>query len=244
MLAKSLYCLMIITLLLSFSHVADAKLLFKDDFEGDKVGNPPKNFEEYNHAHNAAGHLVEISEDPNGESGKVTHTFNYALYIPIAAGRDNWSDWVWEWDWMWSELGFPGTAFRITGDNYYHISPRNDNVSVGFWYYDGNWNQIGALVQYDFGSNIWNRYQVIADGENITLRIKRRDDPTPFSEIDPLLEVTDNNLTKGPVSVCGTNTDAWMDNFILGETETDLSFAVESAGKLAISWGMVKNEAK
>jgi len=230
--------------LLTFAGIVNAGILFSDDFEGDTVGNSPLNFEEYVHPHNAADFLMDIAQDPSGESGKVAHTFNYGLYIPIAADRDNWSDWVWEWDWMWSESGFPGTVFRITGDNYYHISPRDDNVSVGFWYYDGNWNQIDDLAQFDFGLNVWNRFQVIADGENITLRVKRRDDPTTFSEITPLLEIMDGNLQKGPLSVCGTNTDAWMDNFVLAENEGDMLATVKSEGKLSIAWGKIKETAR
>jgi len=233
-------CLIIIGFLLIFGGIANGKLLFKDDFEGDTIGDAPKNFEKIDNPTNAAGFKIDIAKDPDGKSGKVTHTFNYALCVPKSADRDNWADWTWEWDWMWSEMGFPGTAFRITGTKYYHISPRNDNKGVGFWYYDGGWNQKGALAQYDFGLKTWNRFQVVAAGDKFTFKIKRRDDETPFAKIKPLIEVQDNTLAKGPASVCGANTDAWMDNFIIGETEDDLSFPVEPMGKLAITWGTIK----
>ena len=89
-----------------------------------------------------------------------------------------------------SEAGYPGTAFRVTGNDYYHISPRNDNVSVGFWHYDGGWNQKGDLVEYDFGLNTWNRFRVIAKGNEFTFKVKRRNDATPFADIEPLMQVT------------------------------------------------------
>ena len=144
---------------------------------------------------------------------------------------------------MWANLGeYPGTAFRITDSDYYHFSPREDNLNIGFWYFNGGWNQIGALVQYDFGLNIWNRFQVTADGSNLSIKIKRRDDPTPFADIDPLIEGTDSNLEKGPMAVSGSNTDAWVDNFIVGETEADLTFPVEPAGKLTKTWGAIKDQ--
>ncbi len=242
MFMRGLYFFVFIGIITIFlCNIAYAKLLFRDDFEGDTIGNPPKNFEEYKHPHNSGDFRIEVVKDPENKSGKVVHTYNYALYIPKASGRDDWSNWVWEWDWMWSEPGFPGTAFRITGNNYYHISPRNDNKNVGFWFWNGNWNQVGPLVGYDFGLKVWNRFQVIADGENITLKIKRRDDPTPFAKITPLLEVKDGNLKKGPLSVCGTNTDAWMDNFIVGETEAELTFVVKPSEKLTTKWGAIKN---
>jgi len=228
---------------LAFGGVASGATLFRDDFEGDTVGDAPGNFEMYDHPATAADFALEIAEDPADESGKVVYTFSYGFWIPKAAGRDEWSDFICEWDWMWANTGeFPGTAFRITGADYYHFSPRDDNVSLGFWYYNGAWNQVGALVQYDFQTNIWNRYQVIANGDELSIRIKRRDDPTPFSEIDPLLAVTDDNLEKGPLCVMGANTDAWVDNFIVGETEADMTFPVESMGKLASKWGAIKGQ--
>jgi hypothetical protein len=242
MLRQKYLFLPVILIFLCFSGIANAKLLFRDDFEGDTVGDAPKNLEKIDNPTNAANFKVDIVKDPEGKSGKVAHTFNYALWVPKSADRDNWADYVWEWDWMWKEKGFPGTAFRITGTKYYHISPRDDNNSVGFWYYDGAWNQIGALLQYDFGFNVWNRFQVTAKGNKISLKIKRRDDEKPFANIDPILEATDDKLKKGSASVCGTNTDAWMDNFIIAEAESELSFAVEQSGKLATMWGQIKDQ--
>jgi hypothetical protein len=232
--------LIVISALLVFSGVASGKVLFKDNFEGDAVGAAPKNFEKIDNPTNAAAFKADVADDPKGESGKVAHTSNYAVYVPKTADRDNWTDWVWEWDWMWSEKGYPGTAFRITGNNYYHISPRNDNINVGFWHYNGGWNQKGDLVQYDFGLNTWNRFQVIAKGNEFTFKVKKRDDSTPFADIEPLMQVTDDNLKKGPVSVCGTNIDAWMDNFIVAESEEDLITAVQPNDKLSITWGTIK----
>jgi hypothetical protein len=239
---RSFLCLVVIGVLLAFSCIANGKRLFKDDFEGDTVGKEPKNFEKIANPTNFADFKMDVVKDPNGESGKVLHTFGYALHIPTVSGRDSWTDWIWEWDWMWSEKGYPGTAFRITGTEYYHISPRNDNINVGFWYYNGAWNQRGALVQYDFGLNTWNRFQVIAKGDSFTFKVKRRNDETPFEKIKPLIEVTDSTLKKGPLSACGTNTDAWVDNFIVGETAADLTFPVEPGSKLAATWGELKNQ--
>ena len=54
------------------------------------------------------------------------------------------------------------------------------------------------------------------------------------------MEVTDDSLKKGPVSVCGTNTDAWMDNFVIAESESDFLSAVKSHEKLSIQWGSIK----
>jgi len=241
MLNRRCLCLIVISaLLLAFGDIASGKVLFNDDFEGDVIGAAPKNFETIDNPTNFEDFSAEVVDDPKGESGKVAQTFGYAVYVPKADDRDSWADWIWEWDWMWSEAGYPGTAFRVTGNDYYHISPRNDNVSVGFWHYGGGWNQKGDLVEYDFGLNTWNRFQVIAKGNELTFKVKRRDDSTPFADIEPLIQVTDDNLQNGPVSACGTNTDAWIDNFIVAESEADLIAAVQPNGKLSITWGTIK----
>ena len=241
MLNRRCLCLIVISVLFAFGGIVHGRVLFQDNFEGDVVGAVPRNFETIDNPTNFDDFSAEVVEDPKGESGKVAHTFGYAVYVPKAGDRDDWTDWVWEWDWMWSEAGYPGTAFRITGNDYYHISPRNDNISVGFWHYDGGWNQKGDLAQYDdFVLNTWNRFQVMATGNELTLKIKNRDDSTPFAQIEPLMQVTDDNLQNGPVSACGTNTDAWMDNFIVAESEDDLTAAVQPSGKLATTWGTTK----
>jgi hypothetical protein len=96
------------------------------------------------------------------------------------------------------------------------------------------------MAEYDFGLNTWNRFQVIAAGNDFSFKVKRRDDDTPFANIEPLIQVTDDNLHRGPVSACGTNTDAWIDNFIVAETGADLTTAVSPANKMSIAWGAVK----
>lgn len=242
---RNCLCLVLIFFLAFVEVLATGKTLFRDDFEGDNIGKTPENFDKYEGEgpHNRDDFEVEIVEDPEGESGKVVHTYSTGLLLPKAAGRDDWTDWVWEWDWMWADLGYGGTAFRLTDDNYYHISPRNDNIHVGFWLWNGAWNQIGDLAEYAFELNAWYRFQVTARGDEFTLKIKKRDDTTTFAEIEPLMEITDNALKTGPMGVYGWNkSDAWMDNFIVGETEADMTFSMELAGKLATTWGAIQNQ--
>ena len=65
---------------------------------------------------------------------------------------------------------------------------------------------------------------------------------TVFAKIKPLLGAKDDTLKKGEMSVGGTvGQDTWIDNFIVGETEADLTFPVEAMGKLATMWGALKN---
>ena len=113
---------------------------------------------------------------------------------------------------------------------------------MGVWLWNGAWNQIGELAEYDFELNMWYRFQVTAKGDEFTLKIKKQNDTTPFAVIKPVMAITDNTLKNGPMGVYGWNKgDAWMDNFIVGETEADMTFALELLGKLATTWGTIKN---
>jgi hypothetical protein len=87
MLKRRYLYLTTIVALLAFGGVASGAVLFRDDFEGDIAGDAPGNFEMYDHPANTGNFVLEIEEDPAGENGQVVHTFNYALWIPKAAGR-------------------------------------------------------------------------------------------------------------------------------------------------------------
>ena len=237
--------LFMIGILLVLYGFASGKTLFRDDFEGDVLGEVPQNFDRYegDGPHNRDDFTLEVVDDPEGKSGKVVHTFSTGLLLPKAAGRDDWTDWIWQWDWNWSALGYGGTVFRFIDGDYYHMSPRNNNVDVGFWIWQGAWQQIGDLTQYDFELDVWHQFQLTASGDTFTLKIKKRDDPTPFADIEPLLEMTDSTLKKGPMGTYGWNKgDAWMDNFIVGETEADMALPVEPTGRLSITWGSIKEQ--
>ena len=236
-------CFVLIIALSVWAGVASGKTLFSDDFEGDTEGAEPKNFEMYDHPHSKPGVFTpEVVEEPLGESGQCVSLNTSSVYVPKVAGRDNWANWVWEWDWMWATAtAAPSTAFRVTEDKYYHFSPRADNQNIGLWLYDGGFQGISGLAAYDFGLSTWNRFQVSCIEDEITLKIKRRDDLTPFSEMKPLIQEKDGSLTGGPMSCSGIfKVESWMDNFIVGETEGDMVFSVESHGKLTTRWSEIK----
>ena len=59
------------------------------------------------------------------------------------------------------------------------------------------------------------------------------------------MEIQDDTLKKGQISIYGWNKgNAWMDNFLVGETEADMASPVESMGKLSTIGGSIKRGAE
>jgi hypothetical protein len=163
--------------------------------------------------------------------------------VPKAAGRDDWTDWYWEWDWRWDTPSNPGNAYRIEDpSNWFHFSPRTDGVTITFWHYaNANWVQ-AAQAQFPLELNTWYRFQQIMQGDHHIVKIKERDDDTPFDAIEPAIEHEDGTYEKGALGGLGTDAGStWVDNIILYENPKDI-LAVVYNGKLAATWGKLKGE--
>ena len=90
----------------AFCGMASGKVLFVDDFEDDGIGEEPSNWEHLNFA--SGNSIITIAEDPQNPQNKVAKTTGIGLYIPKAAGRENWNDYIWEFDWMWENDSWQG----------------------------------------------------------------------------------------------------------------------------------------
>ena len=86
--------------------------------------------------------------------------------------------------------------------------------------------------------NIWYRCRIEVMKDHLTFKIKERDSDKPFSEIDPLLDGNDGEFGSGGIANGGI---AYVDNVVVGETEDDLTLAVQANGKLSITWGKMKS---
>ena len=232
-----------VSLLLIISLPAFGKILFEEDFEGDTIGAKPANFKKLDSPVNRAVATIKVVKDPDGKSGKTANMFNFALYVPKVAGSDDWTDWYWEWDWRWDTAGYPGNAYRIEDpSNWFHFSPRPDGISIHFWHYENaNW-VLTAEAQFPLEIDTWYRFQQIMQGDHHIVKIKERDDDTPFDKIDPAIEQKDKTYKKGSLRGLGTDPGStWVDNFIVYEDPKDI-LAVDSNGKLAVTWGKLKGE--
>jgi hypothetical protein len=77
----------------------------------------------------------------------------------------------------------------------------------------------------------------LAKFANLGAYAKPIDDDTPFANMAPLQEGTEANFGTGKFGLYGL---IYVDNVVIGETEDDLTIAVEPAGKLATTWGDMK----
>ena len=145
-------------------------------------------------------------------------------------------------DWRWDTHSNPGNAYRIEDpSNWFHFTPRTDGVTIMLYKYNGAWNQM-AQAQFPLELNTWYRFQQIMQGDHHIVKIKERKDETSFDEIEPAIESNDKTYKKGAVGGLGTDAGStWVDNFVLYEDPTDI-LAVDYHGKVAVTWGKLKEE--
>jgi len=226
-----------------FCGLANGAVLFVDDFENDVVDDEPSNWE---HLEFAGGDsAITIAEDPDDPQGKVAMTIGIGLYIPVAAGRDNWSDYVWEFDWMWENDNYVGTVYRVEGDEaHYHGSRRTGGMEMHIYTRSGGaWANIAA-GQFPNESGVWYKHRLVIMGDRHEIYLKERDDETPFENLKPVVEADDDTFKRGPVGMMGiTSGVSYFDNMVVVETLDDLSKmqAVDRVGKLTMTWGQIKD---
>ena len=211
--------------------------IFQDDFEDDKLGEPPDRW---------IGCPEEgpVAEDPEDSSNKVMFLKGGAdADCAVIADTDDLSEYTAEWDWLWTDGG-KCHSFSIHWQGrgeYYHFSRRTDGISWGIWARTGGaWPGPFVNGAYAWELSKWYRLQVNVSGSDISGKIKERDDGTPFDEIEPFIEMrgNDDRFDKGKFGPNEGWSGAYIDNVLIYIGE--FSKAVERDGKLASTWGEVK----
>ena len=212
--------------------------LFKDDFEQDAIGAEPSKWEV-----GQGDSVAKVIEDPTDSDNKIFKTTGRLNggdagrhYI---IGDESWKDYIAEWDWMFLQDGYYGIAFRFQErDNYYLVDRRLGGIDIQLYSRkNAGW---GLMMggQYPNDIDVWYRCRLEIMGESFIFKIKERDDSTPFSEIEPLLEANDAEFDSGGIANAGVT---YIDNIVVGETEDDLTAAVQARDKLSITWGEIKS---
>lgn len=223
---------LIFALCFVFQTAGMAKILFEDDFEGDAIGKEPAKWKYDPDAE--VNNVGMVDEDPLDPGNQVFTGYggywadNGAVY----------TDFVAEWDWMFHQDDSRNNSigFRVQNkDAHYQLSRRGGGVDWKIYMYNGAWNEIATVV-FQTDIDTWYRVQLTVKGEQFIVKAKAKEDPTPFQELEPLLEVEDNTYDQG-----GISTSYWgpIDNIIIAESEQDI-IAVEPTGKLPITWGRLK----
>jgi hypothetical protein len=229
---KCFRVVLVLAICLGFSQMVSAKVLFQDDFEAEQMGAEPSKWEYDPGAEDTT--VAEIIADPIEGDKCLSHYGGY-----VAEDSTEWTDYVVEFDWMFTEAGRnESVAFRYQdSNNFYQLSKRGDMQSIIIYLYNGAWNELGAGI-FPVDINIWYRVQVDVRGSDFVVKMKEKADRSLFSDIDPVLEVSDNALDKGGFS---TSYYGPIDDVIVAESEADI-LAVEPVSKLPITWGGIRNQ--
>jgi hypothetical protein len=204
----------IFALVTSVPRAAPGEVLFQEDFEEYDVGSEPDRW-----TYDATAEVPNIGfvdVDPLDPDNQVFTGFggyqadNGALF----------DDFVAQWDWLFEDLARNDSfGFRVQGPNgHYQLSRRVGGVDWHIYRFDGAWSVIGMSF-FEVEANKWYRIRLIVDGGEFLVKVKERDDETPFDDLDPLLEVIDDAFEEGTFS-----TSYWgpVDNVIIAESEEDI----------------------
>jgi len=218
---------------------ANAEVLFVDDFENDAVGNEPSNWEYFEFFGGSSTFTVE--QDPTDSNNQVLQTTAIGQYVPNVAGRENWTDYIWDFDWMWEDDSFIGTVYRIQDpNNCYHFSRRQGGTDLQIYACQNTWGGAIATSTYPNELNVWYSHRLVLNGNKQEVYLKERDDPTPFEELEPAIEVEDDIFMNGPVGIMGITAGlGYYDNVAVYESPADIT-DVSPAGKLAQIWANIK----
>ena len=234
----------IVTLLMFMllSSLAFAAQFYASDFESDTIGKPPAGWEiGFEGATEAT-----VIKDPLNPGNKVfshsdlaedqsRHDVGGAIWV---VGEEDWKNYIVEYDAYFPTDFYMGTLVRFQdGDAFYLFDRRIGGPTFDFWRQQGGWTNFAAGAAFDAQPENWYRFRIIAEDDNFQAYAKEIDDDTPFADMDPLLEGTDATYETGKFGLYGL---IYVDNVVIGETEGDLTIAVEPAGKLATTWGDMK----
>lgn len=228
----------VLSLSLMFSGQVFSKQLFWDDFEQDAVGEEPSQWEVGDG--NTDAQVIKDPDNPGNNVFEATDRIDGGKtgrhYI---IGDDSWTDYIVEWDWLFFQDEYWGVAFRYQEpENYYLVDRRQGGTAINFYSRkNGSWAEMKGGT-YPNELNVWYRCRLDIMGEQFSFKIKELEDDTPFSEIDPILEASDAEFDSGGVSNAGIS---YIDNIVVGETDSDLVMSVEAADKLSICWGELKS---
>ena len=130
-----------------------------------------------------------------------------ALWMPVDEAAMQWTDYVFEADYMVDDPSkIIAFNYRQTDpDNFYRFNQyQGANMVLWNLWVDGKWHaDSAASFPHLSRANTWYRAQMIAKGGHHTLKVKERSDPTPFSDIDPYIELDDTHHEYGTIGICG-----------------------------------------
>ena len=241
----------VVTLLfLTMFGIVDAKILFIDDFEQDKIGEEPLKWEHLNF--NSGNSKIVVEKDPINPDNKAAKTTGIGLYIPITDGREEWRDYIWDFDWMWENDSFVGTIYRAEGglkgaESHFHGTRRTGAVNVQIYTRKaGAWGLLGT-GQFPNENNVWYTHRLVMKGGLHQIYLREREEELPPADWHlkekPVVEVDNDTFKTGPVGMMGiTSGVSFFDNMVVVESIADIDKVrpVSPRLKLTTTWGIIK----
>ncbi|MBM3239942.1 hypothetical protein FJZ31_26960 [Candidatus Poribacteria bacterium] len=231
---KSTFIFILVFALVVTVNFAFSKTIFQDDFEKDKVGNPPSRWV----GCSADG---QIFEDPLKRGNLVMGVIKQNVDCGVLADTDVLSEYIVEWDWMWQNAEWHSMTIHQEkpGENY-HFSRNPDANAWEMWVRTGgNWPGPFVVGKYATDLNKWYRCQFTVNKADIAFKIKEKDDNTPFDKIKSVVEMRgeDDRFKKGKFGV-NENPGSFLDNVLIYIGKPS---PVEGKGKLTTTWCRIKS---
>ncbi|GIX07109.1 MAG: hypothetical protein KatS3mg115_1512 [Candidatus Poribacteria bacterium] len=190
-----------VVLLMVVLAVAEGRILFQDDFEGETIGAEPSKWMVVDDP--PGDPPGEIAEDPEDSRNKVLLASlrgdrNGRVYV---VGEADWADLVVQFDWYLAVEGVQhGTVFRYQDRNNHYLIDRRSPAAgdaMDFWRrQNGGWTNVGRAPM-TVPPQVWYTTMLILRGDTFIAKMKERDDPTSFKELDPILEAQDGAFASG-----------------------------------------------
>ena len=228
---------------ISVSSFVSGKILFRDNFEDDNIGQPPKNWEIGFKGKKKDD--AEVVKDPKRNGNKVfsspteRHDVDGSIYI-TGKGKD-WTDYYVQWEMLFPKEFYMGIVFRFSGgESFYLLDRRSNSKQLDFWKRQGGWNNFGTSEDAQgLAIEKWWSFQLKISGKDFEVKMKDSKKKTKFSKLDPVLEASQGEFKKGDFGNYG-----WvlLDNVVVATTLNDFinPWAVSPDNNYITTWSRLK----
>jgi len=227
---------------MSISSFVSGKILFKDNFEDDRIGQRPKNW--------AVGFEgkddAEVIQDPERGGNKVfsspTERHDVAGAIYITGKGENWTDYYVQWEMLFPKEFFMGIVFRFSeGESFYLLDRRSNTKQLDFWKRQGGWKNFGTSKDAQgLAIEQWWSFQLKVSGKDFEVKMKDTEkEKRDFKQLKPVLEATQDEFKKGDFGNYG-----WvlLDNVVIATELDDFinPWAVSPDNNYVTTWSRIK----
>lgn len=239
--------IMAMALVMSFSPLVLADLFYASNFEAEALGQAPQGWE-LGFEGDGEGKVIEDPLNPGNQifahtdlaHDQARHDVGGNIWV---IGEEDWTDYIVEYDAYFPADFYIGTLFRFVDPDSFYLCDRRiggapESPTFDFWKRQaGGWTNLASGADFGAAPEQWYRFRLVIMGDTFNAYAKPVDDGTAFADMDPLMTGTDDAFASGKFGLYGL---IYIDNIVIGETESDVVTAVDSGDKLSVTWGSLK----